>query len=266
MPVSFRASLLPDLTSDRRKPSQAETSENVTDAFHLNFILTPATRIAAAMRNEQSLSAGFAASQNSTKGDLMVFTPLSSVDDKRSPWVTVEDKRLEVFTAHCDEFCSYASQARFPWPETAIKMKNATPGLRMWIQIWGQIEEYQVNFGKVFSPAGVTYVRRQPDSDELFFSQIYTTLNQEVTRTTCLILEAREQAERPRLQEKTVAGRAIVWLRRNLWTIVLPWLINWKLRASLLWNHLRGSNGIYILFHRRPTFFGVVRDSVCTAR
>ncbi|KAJ7431384.1 hypothetical protein FB451DRAFT_426631 [Mycena latifolia] len=114
MPVSFRASLLPDLTSDRRKPSQAETSENITDTFHLNFILTPATRIAAAMRNEQSLSAGFAASQNSTKGDLMVFTPLSSVDDKRTPWITVEDKRLEVFTAHCDEFCSYASQARFP--------------------------------------------------------------------------------------------------------------------------------------------------------
>ncbi|KAJ6529861.1 hypothetical protein DFH09DRAFT_1184751, partial [Mycena vulgaris] len=227
MPVLSRPSLLPDLTSDRRKPSQAETSEN------------------------QTLSAGFAASQNFTKGDLMVFTPLSSVDDKRTPWVTVEDKRLEVFTTHCEEFRSYASQARFPWPETALLMKD-------------QMEEYKVDFGNIFSPTGVTYVRRQPDSDELCFSQIYTTLNQEVARTTYLILEAREQAERPRPQAKTVAGTVVGWLRRNLWAIVIPWLINWKLRASLLWNYLRGLNGIYILYHH-PTFFGVVRDSVCTA-
>ncbi|KAJ6550479.1 hypothetical protein DFH09DRAFT_1501527 [Mycena vulgaris] len=194
----------------------------------------------------------------------MVLTPLSSVDDKRTPWVTVEDKRLEVFTTHCEEFRSYASQARFPWPETALLMKGATPGLRMWIQIWGQMEEYKVDFGNIFSPTGVTYVRRQPDSDELFFSQIYTTLNQEVRCTTCLILEAREQAERPRPQAKTVAGTVVGWLRRNLWAIVIPWLINWKLRASLLWNYLRGLNGIYILYHR-TTFFGVVRDSVCIA-
>ncbi|KAJ6536099.1 hypothetical protein B0H19DRAFT_1079626 [Mycena capillaripes] len=91
MPGLFRA-------SDCHKPSPAGTCENgiMTDTFHLNVILTPAIRITAAIRNEQTLAAGSAASQNSTKGDLMVFT-LSTADDIRPPWLAVEDKRLAVF-------------------------------------------------------------------------------------------------------------------------------------------------------------------------
>ncbi|KAJ7440529.1 hypothetical protein B0H11DRAFT_2099439 [Mycena galericulata] len=261
VPPTPKLSIYPHLTIDHRTPTQAETSESVTDNFHLTYILQPATRLVAAMRGEPNLSAGFAPLQHSTKGDLMVFTPLGVEDEDRTAWVTIEDKRMAVFTAHRDAFTGYASESVFRWPPSQEEMKKAPAGRRMWIQMWGQMEEYEVDFGKIFSPSGVTYIRREPGSDELSFSRVYTSMNQEVTRTACLILEARDKTERPRSQAG-FAEKVTRQLPRKLWDILATWVINWTLRASLMWKYLWGADGVYVVFARRPAFFRAVQDAI----
>ncbi|KAJ6529586.1 hypothetical protein B0H10DRAFT_241450 [Mycena sp. CBHHK59/15] len=123
------------------------------------------------------------------------------------------------------------------------------------------MEEYRVDFAKIFSPIGVTYIRREPGSDELSCSKTYTSMNGEVTRTTCLILEAREQAELPRPQA-SFAEKVTRELPRKLRDILATWAINWTLRTSLIWKYLWGTDGVYVVFARRPAFFRAVQDDV----
>jgi hypothetical protein len=84
------------------------------------------------------------------------------------------------------------------------------------------MEEYQVNYAKIFSATGVLYVWQHPWSDELFFSKIYDTLNGEVERTACLILEALAEATRRANQPQSLAKTVINWLPRR----VLSWMID----------------------------------------
>ncbi|KAJ7307870.1 hypothetical protein DFH08DRAFT_823955 [Mycena albidolilacea] len=238
------------LVTDHWKPTKAETTENATDLFHVNFIVKPATRIVASIQREPRLQAGFARMRNGTKTDLRVYTESSS----DTTWVTIEDKRLEVFEEHRDELLSISTKT-FPWPTSVTPPPGSAA--RIWIQIWGQMEEYQVNYAKIFSATGVLYVWQHPWSDELFFSKIYDTLNGEVERTACLILEALAEATRRANQPQSLAKTVINWLPRR----VLSWMIDLKLRASLLWKYFWGFNGIYILFDRHPVFFQVVNGT-----
>ncbi|KAJ7859011.1 hypothetical protein B0H14DRAFT_2577390 [Mycena olivaceomarginata] len=62
------------LVTDHWKPTKAETTENATDLFHVNFIVEPATRIVASIQREPRLQAGFARMRSGTKTDLRVYT------------------------------------------------------------------------------------------------------------------------------------------------------------------------------------------------
>ncbi|KAJ6529585.1 hypothetical protein B0H10DRAFT_241445 [Mycena sp. CBHHK59/15] len=134
-PPASKGAVFHQLAFDRRMPSQAEITESVTDRFHLQYILEPAALIVAAMRSEKNLTAGYAAIQSSTQGDLMVFTPVNPKDEKRTAWVTIEDKRIAVYAEHRDEFAGCAAEPVFLWPATTEAKKKARPGRRMWIQV-----------------------------------------------------------------------------------------------------------------------------------
>jgi hypothetical protein len=59
------------------------------------------------------------------KGDLSVYTPFTKEDKERVLWVSIEDKRLEVFRAHHAEFCSYGDYDLFPWATNADDFEKA---------------------------------------------------------------------------------------------------------------------------------------------
>ncbi|KAJ6507568.1 hypothetical protein DFH09DRAFT_1288977 [Mycena vulgaris] len=172
------------IAHSRRKPYRdSEVNEKMTDDFHLHTILDPAAAIAAAMRDEP-ICAGLAQGQNSTFSDLTVHTV---VEDRRTHWVAAEDKRSQIFTTHEVEFRDYANHEKFPWPSRK-QMDQAPSGMRIWIQLWGQMCEYNVDYAKLFSPAGVIYVRRSaPGSTLLIFSKTYANLDADVERSACVI-------------------------------------------------------------------------------
>ncbi|KAJ6521877.1 hypothetical protein B0H19DRAFT_1086328 [Mycena capillaripes] len=211
--------------------------------------IDPAAAIAAAMRDEP-ICAGLAQGQNSTSSDLTVHIVAA---DRRSHLVAAEDKRSQVFTTHETEFREYANHEKFPWPARK-HMDQAPSGMRIWIQLWGQMYEYNVDYAKLFSPAGVIYVRRSaPGSKSLIFSQTYINLDGDVERSACLILHAREQAT----QALALAFRALA----RSWDWISQWLIAWILHLQLLWIlWYRKVRGIYILFHHHEVFFRDVSD------
>ncbi|KAJ6535214.1 hypothetical protein DFH09DRAFT_1369631 [Mycena vulgaris] len=175
------------ITRSRRKPYRdSEVKEKMTDDFHLHTILDPAAAIAAAMRDEP-ICAGLAQGQNSTFSNLTVHTV---VEDRRTHWVAAEDKRSQIFTTHDVEFRDYANHEKLPWPSRK-QMDQAPSGIRIWIQLWGQMCEYNVDYAKLFSLAGVIYVRRSaPGSTSLIFSKTYANLDGDVERSACVILHA----------------------------------------------------------------------------
>ncbi|KAF7335838.1 hypothetical protein MSAN_02330000 [Mycena sanguinolenta] len=175
-------------------------------------------------------------------------------DEHRLELVSIENKRLEVFRAHCAEFCGYGAEDKFPWPE-AGDYANATAGMRMWIQVWGQMEAYHVNYAKIFSIYGGIHIRRsETRRDELIFSRTYTCLDGEVTRSVCLILEARKRniAEAQSLQ--TLGGRLDL-SSQLVRAFVFGCITKWKLLAALFWGYWTGSFAIYIFFNDRAIFF-----------
>ncbi|KAF7334847.1 hypothetical protein MSAN_02361000 [Mycena sanguinolenta] len=237
VPDDARINIHPHLNTDRRKPASAELTEGATDEFHLTQILRPAVAVAA----------------------------MTVQDEQRLELVSIEDKRLEVFSAHCAEFCGYGAEDKFPWPEDA-EFETAKAGMRMWIQVWGQMEAYHVNYAKVFSVHGVIHIRRsETRRDELIFSRTYTCLDGEVTRSVCLILEARERniAEAQRLQ--TLGGRLDL-SSQLVRAFVLGCITKWKLLAALFWGYWTGSCAIYILFNNRALFFRDVSRQVGITR
>jgi hypothetical protein len=94
-------------------------------------------------------------------------------------------------------------------------------------QIWGQMHEYQVHYGKLFSIVGVIYVRwSETNPNELIFSKIYSSLDGEVTRSVCMILEARQRARAAFTRAQTVSGRVHLF-SRLLREFLLGWIIKW---------------------------------------
>ncbi|KAJ6464235.1 hypothetical protein DFH09DRAFT_1382240, partial [Mycena vulgaris] len=231
VPHAYKHKISNLMDADHREPAPAELAESATDEFHINKILRPAVKVAAAMLDEKLLTVGFPRMENHTKGDISVYTPLTKEDEHRLYWASIEDKRLEVFRAHRAEFCSYGDHDHFPWPENANDFENATPGKRMWIQIWGQMHEYKVHYGKIFSIG-----------------------DGEVTRSLCMILEARKRAQVAFARARTIPGRLDLF-SRLVRAFVLGWITKWKLLASLFWGYWKGSCGIYVLCNSRAIFF-----------
>lgn len=128
-----RGRLYQYLVGNRYEPVNCETSERVTDDFHLNCILQPSACIAGGLLNLSRLKAGFAPQQNSTVGDLMVF--LDTSDAAPKPYCVVENKKCLVFLTHEKGFFKITSYARFPWPTTPHGFDIASLALRMWIQV-----------------------------------------------------------------------------------------------------------------------------------
>ncbi|KAF8146130.1 hypothetical protein K438DRAFT_1870417 [Mycena galopus ATCC 62051] len=266
VPAAYRCHIFQYMVADHHEPASAELTEGATDEFHMAQILHPAVNVAKGMLNDKHLSVGYPRMQNSTQGDLFVYTAMTVADEERLELVSIENKRLEVFRAHCDEFCSYGAEGKFPWPEDAGAFANATAGKRMWIQVWGQMEEYNVNYAKIFSIHGVIHVRRSDARrDELIFSRTYTCLDGEVTRSVCLILEARDRnrAEMDRL--RTVAGRLDL-SSQLVRAFVRGWITKWKLLAALFWGYWTGSCAIYILFNNRAIFLRDISREVGITR
>ncbi|KAJ7077079.1 hypothetical protein C8R44DRAFT_826498 [Mycena epipterygia] len=267
VPHAYKYSIGHDMAADHRQPAPAELTESATDEFHISKILRPAVNVAGAMLDEKLLTVGFPRMENRTKGDLSVYTPFTKEDKERVLWVSIEDKRLEVFRAHHTEFRSYGDYDLFPWPTNADDFEKATAGKRMWIQLWGQMHEYKVHYGKIFSIFGVIYVRRsETNPNELIFSKIYTSLDGEVTHSLCMILEARKRAQAAFARAQTIPGRLHLF-SRLLRDFVFGWIIKWKLLASLFWGYWTDSCAIYVLFNNRAIFFrDISREANITRR
>ncbi|KAJ7122301.1 hypothetical protein C8R44DRAFT_852967 [Mycena epipterygia] len=231
---------------DRRAPyaNTREVVEKETDDYHLHTILIPAVVIAAAMRDE-SLVTGYPRARQGTASGLSIHTESAKAT---THWVMVDDKRAPVFAAHEEQFRTYSKSEKFPWPNKN-EMEKAEAGMRLWIQLWGQMYQYEVNFVKLFSPAGVVYVRRDNlQSKTLSLSKTYRDLDGDVERTVCIILAAREQAQ----HLSTLALCAVV--RCQDW--ISPWMFSF-----LLWiSWYRQIRGVYILFSQHDVFFRDVSE------
>ncbi|KAJ7263259.1 hypothetical protein B0H12DRAFT_1103955 [Mycena haematopus] len=166
---------------DRCKPVP-EPTERDTNNFHLKFILEPATAIASVVK-KQELSAGYAAFSDGVTGDLRVHAE----DNKSHIIIVAEDKRGLVWAEHEAAVLKLLAQGTVP----VVGPEDDPPAaVRICYQINAQMHTYKVFYAKLFSPSGVMYVRRDAGSRLLQFSQVYHTLDGEVRRTACLIIEA----------------------------------------------------------------------------
>jgi hypothetical protein len=116
----------------------------------VNFIVEPATRIVASIQREPRLQAGFARMRSGTKTDLRVYTESSS----DTTWVTIEDKRLEVFEEHRDELLSISTKS-FPWPTSATPPPGSAA--RIWIQVLALLQRVLFFFSDAHSRFGVSW-------------------------------------------------------------------------------------------------------------
>ncbi|KAJ7874531.1 hypothetical protein B0H14DRAFT_100054 [Mycena olivaceomarginata] len=88
--------------------------------------------------------------RSGTKTDLRVYMESSS----DTTWVTIEDKRLEVFEEHRDELLSISTKS-FPWPTSATPPRGSAA--RIWIQVLALLRRFLFFF---FFPT-----RRSPPPD-----------------------------------------------------------------------------------------------------
>ncbi|KAJ7041299.1 hypothetical protein C8F04DRAFT_1079657 [Mycena alexandri] len=185
-PTTERLDLVPCLLK-RHETQPAETDERVTDHFHLSHILEPAAIVAGSCLKEK-LVAKFAprhtSDEGSTTGDLQITNMAGDIC-----YLTVEDKRGRVFDAHSHLLRQHVDSA-FPWPKSA----NENPGeaVRIWMQLWTQTFVYRTLYGKLFSILGTMYVYRKPGDDNLYCSRIYDNPDNDVLRTTSIILLSKE--------------------------------------------------------------------------
>ncbi|KAJ7125891.1 hypothetical protein C8R44DRAFT_117718 [Mycena epipterygia] len=190
-PTTERLDLFPCFLK-RHEAQPAETDERVTDHFHLSHILEPAALIAGSCLKEK-LVAKFAprhtSDEGSTTGDLQITNKAGD-----TCYLTVEDKRGRVFDAHSHLLRQHVDST-FPWPRSA----NENPGeaVRIWMQLWTQTFVYRTLYGKLFSILGTMYVYRKPGDDNLYCSKIYDNPENDVLRTTAIILVSKETPPQP---------------------------------------------------------------------
>ncbi|KAJ7768116.1 hypothetical protein DFH07DRAFT_1008735 [Mycena maculata] len=262
-PQRHRQKLTTNLTANHYKPEPPEADERWTDRFHLRHILEPAAVIAASML-EEDVKTGFAPSQNDTVGDLMVtFT-----SESRCAF-TAESKRGLVFMAHLAAFLALADVLCFPWPN-----RNAQPteAVKMWIQIWAQMVEYDTLYAKLFSPLGTVYIYRTPGTSILQHSRVYYNMDDEVLRSTALILLAHKQPAAPLVTRVlgAIVGQPVV-------QSIFSWFMEAVIRVTLIAGTVYGSRGIgaqtsngYTVFHPVGNetiflaFFSILLGSVFT--
>lgn len=98
------------------------------------------------------------------------------------------------------------------------------------------MQEYGVNYAKLFSISGVIYVRRsEKNPNELIFSKTYTSLDGEVTRSLCMILEARERATVESARAQTIPGRLDLF-SRLVRAFVFGWITKWVRQGIAMHN------------------------------
>ncbi|KAJ7440493.1 hypothetical protein B0H11DRAFT_2099297 [Mycena galericulata] len=246
-PKDHRTELAPHLVVNRYKPEPPERDERWTDRFHLSRILEPAAVIAASMLGKE-VQAGFAPSQNDTVGDLIVTVA-------EGHCITAESKRGLVFTTHLPAFLAVARLAKFPWP---ARTKDPTEAIRMWIQIWAQMLEYNALYAKVFSPLGAIYIYRNPSKAILYHSRVYDNMDDEVLRSTALIILAQSPPAAPLVTRviSAVVGRPIV-------QSIFSWFMEAVIHVALIVGAVCGSRGIGVRTAEGFTlFYPVGKDAI----
>ncbi|KAJ7718855.1 hypothetical protein DFH07DRAFT_973111 [Mycena maculata] len=176
-----RAQVSEAIKVDRFTPAP-EPTERQTDAFHLKFILDPASAIAGIVMGQQ-LSAEYAVFSDGVTSDLRVYV----ANNDASNIIVAEDKRGLVWAEHEPALLSLLAQETVPVVGPA---ENPPPAIRICYQINTQMHKYNVFYAKLFSPCGVFYIRRDAGARFLQFSKVYRELDGEVHRTACLIIEA----------------------------------------------------------------------------
>ncbi|KAK7041361.1 hypothetical protein R3P38DRAFT_3453826, partial [Favolaschia claudopus] len=254
----YKSNILSHLLRSRIEIQGEDFNEKITDDFHLHQILVPAVELAQAIRPEADPITASPANQANITGDLFVYT--KGKRERGYIWVAIEDKTSSVFAKHQDEFLGLIHVDPFPFPKPS-EMDSAPAGVRMWIQIWGQMVTYDAYFAKVFSPIGVLYIQRQSNSDELLVSRLYDNLDGEVSRTLNLILEACEQGDRIATQALTIPGR-VNRIHRLVHDFILNLLNICFLLLLLLFRLWAGRRGVYILQYGHATFLSVIKGTV----
>ncbi|KAF7328434.1 Kinase-like protein [Mycena sanguinolenta] len=211
-PKQSRMKLYSHLVTDRWQPQPPECNESRTNDFHLTYIVRPASVVAGSILG-QNFTATYAATSNNTTGDLEVRTA--------DRWYIIsEDKRGTVFEAHLPALLSLAGPDTFPWPVPTVNPREP---------IWAQLLEYDILYGKLFSSLGTIYVYRKRGDDMMYISKVYEDFDEEVLRTTALILLAHNPPQSPPLMSRvlaTVAEQPIVhsvssWLKDKAFQFML---------------------------------------------
>lgn len=84
------------------------------------------------------------------------------------------------------------------------------------------MEEYGVDHAKIFAPTGVVYVRRILHAvDRLEASRAYYDLDDDVLRTTCLILDAHDRLSNIPAPPVPLVYRAMGWRMQSLLNKIL---------------------------------------------
>ncbi|KAJ7212492.1 hypothetical protein GGX14DRAFT_446564, partial [Mycena pura] len=248
-PKEDRETLAPFLLVNRYKPVPPEKDERRTDKFHLNRILEPAAVIAASMLG-QDVEAEYAPSQNDTVGDLIVTIA------QRYGFIA-ESKRGLVFMTHLPALLALAG-SRFPWPR---RTEQPSEAVRMWIQIWAEMIEYDVFYAKRFSPLGTIYIYRKPGQYFLYHSQVYDDMDGDVMRSTALTLLAQSRPVAPlaaRLMD-AVVGRLIV-------QSFLSWFMDMVVCVALIVATVYGSRGVGVRTSRGyALFYSVGKETIFPA-
>jgi hypothetical protein len=92
--------------------------------------------------------------------------------------------------------------------------------------LWTEILEYDTLYGKLFSVFGTIYVYRKPGESDLYCSKIYNDLDDDVLRTTALIILSKEAPRQPTsiaarvmhsLTERPMVQSIASWLTEKVW-------------------------------------------------
>ncbi|KAJ7212496.1 kinase-like domain-containing protein [Mycena pura] len=175
----------------------------------------------------------------------MVWRRLGEVRKGR---MTIEDKKMAAFEQHGAEFLALIGQKEFPWPR---RLQSPPP------QLWTQMQTWNVLVGKFSTAIGVLYVRRRGSSGQLECSRLYNSLDGDVTRTTCVILEAETLAEE---EAARLASLGAATLYVETWRRLCSWATIAWLYCVLLWKAFCGRRGVYVLGGGQPAFFKVRDD------
>ncbi|KAJ7089613.1 hypothetical protein C8R44DRAFT_892302 [Mycena epipterygia] len=108
------------------------------------------------------------------------------------------------------------------------------------LEIWAQLLEYNILYGKLFSSLGTIYVYRKRGEDIMYISKVYEVFDEEVLRTTALILLAHNPPQSPSLMSRVLATVAEQPIVHSL----SSWLKDKALQLMLIIGTLYGAPGI----------------------